>query len=102
MAEMLWCWRCQMEVAMLDAEESKKASEIYSQSFKEGGILVMRKAMLEYYNEVTGWKETNVNAALHHIASLYGPPCEKCGKPYRTPQAKLCGACMHRRGEPVR
>jgi hypothetical protein len=48
------------------------------------------------YFEMTGHRETNVNAIWHHRISQYGPPCHSCGKPLRTPQARLCAAC----GEP--
>jgi hypothetical protein len=51
--------------------------------------------VLEEYNRVTGSRETNVNAVYHHKLSMYGPPCAKCGKPLRTPRARLCGSCMH-------
>jgi hypothetical protein len=53
--------------------------------------------VLAEYERITGYRETNINAFYHHLTSLYGPPCSRCGKPLRSPNAKLCGACM----EPV-
>ncbi len=103
--KVLWCWRCQMEIPMLDKGEFVIASSLYSKvfkSFKETGKLnpdreIAFKELLDYYYKVTGFKETNYNAIMHHCISMYGPPCEKCGKPYRTPKAKLCAACGNKR-----
>jgi hypothetical protein len=32
--KILWCWRCRMEVPMLEEEEGKKAYELYSAGFR--------------------------------------------------------------------
>lgn len=52
---------------------------------------------LELYEHITGFKETNPNALLHHRLSMYGPPCHVCGKPLRTPQARYCAMCSAER-----
>jgi hypothetical protein len=50
-------------------------------------------ALLEEYERLTGFHETNPNAVWHHRVSLYGPACSACGKPLRTPRAAKCMAC---------
>ena len=49
--------------------------------------------MLDEYNRITGFGETNVNAVWHHRLSLYGPPCAVCSKPLRSPRARRCAEC---------
>ena len=81
---------------MLDDEEFKKAKELYSLGFKNAKPGRF-KPLLDYYNALTGFAETEANAIMHHCISQYGPACENCGKPYRTPLASLCAACGHKR-----
>jgi len=96
--EKLWCWRCRQTVGMLNEEEYRKAHELYGKAFKNKGSIEERfKELLDYYFEVTGEVETVPNAVMHHRIALYGPPCEQCGKPYRTPLASFCAACGHKR-----
>jgi hypothetical protein len=54
---------------------------------------VYGQAALAKYFEITGYNETNANALWHHRLSRFGPPCKACGKPLRTPRAKLCAEC---------
>lgn len=89
---MLWCWRCKREVPMLDSVEFSEVpskQDLTKRNFKER----FANSLAEY-ERITGFKETNLNALYHHELSLYGPPCKRCGKPLRTPKAKLCGSCM--------
>jgi hypothetical protein len=93
---------------MLDEEEFAEISRLYSDavrrtkeyreryevSLKDVPTEKYHRPMLDCYELLTGMKETNPNAVLHHRISLYGPPCKRCGKPLRTPKAKLCGGCM--------
>ena len=48
---------------------------------------------LDLYQEITGVREPNIMLLWQRRASLHGPPCLECGKPLRTPQARLCAAC---------
>ena len=88
-----------MEVPMLDEKEFAIASKLYSKglrtlkSNREERFL----ELLDYYNDLTGFGETVPNAIMHHAIGIHGPDCENCGKPYRTPKAKLCAACGNKR-----
>jgi hypothetical protein len=106
--QLLWCWRCRMEVPMLDEEEFAEVARLHSEAvqntkhFREGTgsdlkhpkIADLFRPVRDKYEQLTGVKESNENAIMHHRLALYGPPCERCGKPLRTPTAKLCGNCM--------
>jgi len=93
----LWCWRCKAEMPMLDDDEFKRVSSLFNTG---AGEIRERKfgPALREYERITGVRETNPNALYHHVLSMYGPPCANCGKPLRTPKARLCGSCMHPRG----
>ena len=88
-----------MEIPMLDKEEFKIASELYSKGFKTTKSSRKEKfnELLEYYCSLTGFRETEPNAIMHHSLEQIGPDCENCGKPYRTPKAKLCVSCGNKR-----
>ena len=104
----LWCWRCRIEVPMLDEVEFADVVKHYSEAMKEtkrfrleSGASLRHpniddffKPVRDRYEQLTGTKETNHNAIMHHRISMYGPPCAHCDKPLRTPTAKLCGSCM--------
>ena len=90
-----------MEVPMLDEEEFSIAHQLYGDAFKglKPGLTIEEcfQPMLDYYNELTGFGETEPNAIMHHRIAQYGPLCENCGKPYRTPDASFCAACGNKR-----
>lgn len=94
-----YCWRCKLEVPMLDKEEYAVASELYAKGFKKAvkDRKERFKEVLEYYRILTGFEETEPNAIMHHSLEQIGPDCENCGKPYRTPKAKLCTNCGNKR-----
>jgi hypothetical protein len=85
-----------MDVPMLDDLEFQKAKELYSLGFKNTKPDRFQP-LLNYYRSLTGFNETEPAAIMHHQISQYGTLCEKCGKPYRTPLAKLCAACGHKK-----
>jgi hypothetical protein len=107
MAQALYCWRCDMVLPMLDEEEwarmvpllnsamsdVQRYRETHGVGLAEARDVAFGQRALNLYRDLTGFDETAVGALWHHRLSLYGPPCCHCGKPLRTPQAKLCAAC---------
>ena len=101
--KVVWCWRCQMDIPMLDDDEFKAMIKHGNNSHSDMDSgpkrrRLQRKAMVDYYNQLTGENETNLNVVFHHQISQYGPPCENCGKPYRTDVARFCAGCGNVRG----
>src|SRR3989337_1236333 len=107
MAKAVYCWRCKMELPMLEEHEWGKVGPLLSGAIEkvkeyreEHGVSLAQardesfgKAALEMYKVITGFEETNPNALWHDRLSLLGPPCGVCGKPLRTSVAKRCVEC---------
>lgn len=107
-----WCWRCKADVPMLDEAEFATVAELYRAGMEgakeyrrrwgiplEGASLQDRLRPVSLrYEQLTGVPDCPPNTIMHHRLSLYGHPCRRCGKPLRTPTAKLCGACMYPAG----
>lgn len=90
-----------MEIPMLNEEEFEIADKLYGEAIRNAKFGKERelrfKPLLDYFKEITGYAETEPNAIMHHRIEQYGPACENCGKPYRTPAASFCAACGNKR-----
>ncbi|MFF2089323.1 hypothetical protein [Paenibacillus sp. NPDC058174] len=105
--KMMWCWRCKCEMPMLDEEEYLRIHKLFgdcmtaSQEFRQEHGLHLQIISVEEkfipvvkeYEKITGLSGVHHNAIMHHRISLYGEACRHCGKPLRTPNAKLCAGC---------
>ena len=107
MAKTLYCWRCRTDVPMLDEQEWQEVTGLLHKGREN--VKEYRRAhdaplhqvpkpifdagALDRYFEITGFRETNLDALWHHRLAQFGPPCATCGKPLRTPQARLCAEC---------
>jgi hypothetical protein len=105
--KMLWCWRCRQEMPMLDEQEYTEAFRLYGEclnatkEFRQRWNVPLANASIderfrpirEWYEQLTGVPGCHANAILHHRFSDFGNPCRVCGKPLRSPRAKLCAAC---------
>lgn len=74
---------------------TKEFRQKYNLSLENCSIEERFRPVREKYKELTGYRETNHNAIMHHRISIYGEPCVNCRKPLRTPQAVFCAACGH-------
>lgn len=107
MAKTLYCWRCGTDILMLEEHEWEEVSgllrkglenvkeyrRIHGAPLHEVPKHTYDAGALNRYFEITGFRETNLDALWHHRLSLLGPQCDGCGKPLRTPRAKLCVEC---------
>ncbi len=85
-------WAAFHPILSMSLERTKQIRATTGVSLKEARPLAYRAAFDEY-ERITGFRETNIDALWHHQASLYGPPCNSCGKPLRTPHANQCVEC---------
>lgn len=110
MARELYCWRCDMVVPMLTEQEWALMEPVLVrqiedlQAYRQAHQVSLAETMTEgfgesacrVYRELTGFRETNPDAVWHHRISMYGLPCQACGKALRTPRAAFCAACGER------
>lgn len=101
----LYCWRCGQVMPILDDEEYAVIGELFHEGIerRRSGIPAdeAMKSVREAYSQMTGAPETHENAILHHHLSYFGPPCERCGKPYRSDKASFCAECGHIQPRPA-
>lgn len=74
-------------------QQIKRYREAHGVSIAEARAAGYGQEALKIYYEITGFRETNPDALWHHRLSLLGRSCSCCGKPLRTPSAKLCAEC---------
>ncbi len=96
--QILWCWRCKMNVPMLDDGEWNEVWSAFQGAATSHGD--RRPLALAAYERITGLKESNFNAIFHHRISQHGPPCPRCGKVLRTKTAYKCFECGLQLHEP--
>lgn len=105
MPQTIYCWRCKIDVPMLTEDEWQMVKpetllEQIKQYRTETGTSLADAyrsntalPALAAYERITGFRESNANALMHHRLKLYGPACTACGKPIRTPTASFCAEC---------
>jgi len=73
---------------------AKQYREETQVSLEDTPLDMLFQPALDIYEQVTGFRETRYERLYHHVVAEYGPPCRSCGRPLRTPTAKLCASCM--------
>ena len=92
---------------MLDENEYKRIWDIYSscirnakRSRKNNNASIdeitmddLFRPVREEYEKITGFCDIHHYAIIHHEINAFGQECPSCGKPFRTPKAKICAEC---------
>lgn len=106
MPKIYYCWRCKVSIPMLTDKEWErvypfirfdidriKTHRIATGASLKEAISAVHCQAFELYYEITGFRETNINALEHHQLSQYGDECPTCGHLLRTPKASFCTNC---------
>lgn len=101
-----YCWRVEKELPMLNEAEWQQLSPLLTDTMKKikayraehGCDIPTARAncspeAVAKFEELTGYKNMGYDVMFYLRRSSYGPKCNRCGKLFRTPQAKLCAAC---------
>jgi hypothetical protein len=51
------------------------------------------QSALDLYESLTGWRLAHPHELYAVRRSDYGALCPECGKPFRTPRARICAEC---------
>jgi len=102
-----YCGRCRKQVPLLDKTEWAQLQPFLTdmiqniQRYRESNGASLNEALkqryerppLEKFFQLTGYRETDVNALRHHQLDRYGPPCPNCGRLLMTKVARSCAQC---------
>jgi hypothetical protein len=85
-------WDALSPLLKLQAEKIKEYRSEHKVDLKTA-IAKVQKPATDKYFEITGYREDNYAAILHHRLSDFGPECGQCGHLLRTPKASFCANC---------
>lgn len=89
-------WKEIAPLLRIDTERTKQLRREKNIGLAEALYQLRSEACQKYY-ELTGFKEGNWQAIYTYRLSDYGPECPECGKLFRTPKAKFCAECGHKK-----
>lgn len=106
----VYCWRCgrfvralsEWQYMMYDAQFAA-AKRSLNEALDRGELDEARRSEIlrplrEECRRLSGEEGLEPSHLYKHRAILYGPPCRRCGRNLRTPQAGRCMACGLEKG----
>jgi hypothetical protein len=106
----VYCWRCSRFVRALSEGEymsydaqfwatKRELKEALDRGeLDETRMKTILRPLEEECRRLSGEEGIEPSHLYKHRAILYGPPCRRCGRNLRTPQARRCMACGLERG----